>query len=599
MRTTALAPIALAALLLTGCPQPDVRPGDARIVVPEVSRVGAASAGGSAGQNGTLPSLIASLDRADRAVAVVNANLDADPQDEQVVAVQRRDDPAAPVRLLVLDPEFPRGRGARVTWEAPTLAASARAFSLSVKDLVGDHGLQLAAAGTSSGGRFTLDVFRRAAADDLVFAPICQVIADEIEIEETPRTEAYSSGLKNGASWPVISWVRDPESGNPMDLVRIRWSWRPALNRYGPEPPEKVPGERVGQDQLRQLYADLRPAAFEGFLAGLWTQAPAPASRPAVVVQFDVDSRRIAINDGDTLESFSWRDTVRTLFDRIVVVAENEAVSRIRRTFSIRATDPAAITVSIRGDNEWEARELSLARLPDRTTATAGPDRDTSGRGVHVGRRNDRALRTGRPRLDRHRIQPSGDLGVLRARQPVDPDGEVPRRIAGNPIVARRLEGDARQVGGHEEAHPRAREPDRGRLGRNGRGIDRARTVGEAGEGNHRLVARHSATVKPEYPAERRRSSSTAADSRSSPVAAKTRNTVLPWAEPSRTIAAKPARARSLTSSSAFSRTWNDPACTEKVFAAGGTTGAARSRELRRRLPRQDEHHRRGCLGDT
>ena len=373
MRTTALAPIALAALLLAGCPQPDVRPGDSRIVVPEVSRVGAASAGGSAGQNGTLPSLIASLDRADRAVAVVNANLDADPQDEQVVAVQRRDDPAAPVRLLVLDPEFPRGRGARVTWEAPALAASARAFSLSVKDLVGDHGLQLVARGTSSGGRFTLDVFRRAAADDLVFAPICQVVADEIEIEEVPRTEAYSSGMKNGASWPVLSWVRDAESGNPMDLVRIRWSWRPALNRYAPEPPEKVPGERVGQEQLRQLYADLRPAAFEWFLAGLWTQAPAPASRPAVVVQFDVDSRRIAINDGDTLESFSWRDTVRTLFDRIVVVAENEAVSRIRRTFSIRATDAAAITVSIRGDNEWEARELSLARLPDRTSAAAGP----------------------------------------------------------------------------------------------------------------------------------------------------------------------------------------------------------------------------------
>jgi hypothetical protein len=371
MRTTALASCALATLLLAGCPQPDTRPADSRIVVPEVSRVGAASAGGSAGQNGSLPALIASLDRADRPVAVVNANLDADPQEEQVVAVQRRDDPAAPVRLLVLDPEFPRGRGARVTWEAPTLAASARAFSLSVKDLVGDHGLQLAAAGTSSKGRFTLDVFRRAAADDLVFAPVCQVIADEIQIEETPRTEAYSSGLRNGSSWPVISWVRDAESGNPMDLVRIRWSWRPALNRYAAESPEKVPGEQVGQEQLRQLYADLRPAAFEGFLAGLWTQTPAPASRPAVVVQFDVDSRRIAINDGDTLESFAWRDTVRTLFDRIVVVAENEAASQIRRTFSIRATDAAAVTVSIRGDNEWDARELSLARLPDRTTGPA------------------------------------------------------------------------------------------------------------------------------------------------------------------------------------------------------------------------------------
>jgi hypothetical protein len=55
-----------------------------------------------------------------------------------------------------------------------------------------------------------------------------------------------------------------------------------------------------------------------------------------------------------------------------VVVAENEAVSRIRRTFSIRATGASTISVSIRGDNEWDARDLELARLPDRTLGTAG-----------------------------------------------------------------------------------------------------------------------------------------------------------------------------------------------------------------------------------
>lgn len=369
MRSIALPLSALAVLLLAGCPQPDARTGDSRIVVPEVPGAGAASPGGAASQNGSLPDLIATLDRSDRAVAVVNANLDADPQEEQVVAVQRRDDPASAVRVLVLDPEFPRGRGARISWEGATLAASARAFSLAVKDLVGDHGTQLVAAGTSREGRFTLDVFRRAAADDLVFTPIAQIVADEIAIEETPRTEAYSSGLKNGVSWPVIAWMRDAESDNPMDLVRIRWSWRPALNRYASELPEKVPGEQVGQEQLRQLYADLRPAAFETFLAGLWGETPVPARRAMVVVQFDPASRRIAINDGDTLESFAWRDTVRTLYDRIVVVAENEAVSRIRRTFSIHAVDAGTISVFIRGDNEWDARDLVLARLPDRPGA--------------------------------------------------------------------------------------------------------------------------------------------------------------------------------------------------------------------------------------
>jgi hypothetical protein len=361
---------ALSVLLLAGCPEPESRPGDARLVVPEVPGAPSASPGGTANQNGTLPALIATLDRSDRAVAVVNANLDADPQVEQVAAVQRRDDPGAPVRLLVLDPEFPRGRGARISWEGATLATSARAFSVAVKDLVGDHGTQLVATGTSAEGRFTLDVFRRAAADDLVFAPVCRIIADEITIEEAPRTEAYAAGLKNGASWPIVAWVRDADSGNPMDLVRVRWTWRPSEDRYEAEAPEKVPGDQVGQDQLQQLYADLRPEAFEQFVAGLWTETPAPVKGAALIVQFDPVARRIAINDGQTLESFSWRDTVRTLFDRIVAVTENEAVPSMHRTFSIRATGASAVAVSIRGDNEWDALELVLARLADKGAAS-------------------------------------------------------------------------------------------------------------------------------------------------------------------------------------------------------------------------------------
>jgi hypothetical protein len=376
---------ALSVLLLAGCPEPESRPGDARLVVPEVPGASSASVGGSASQNGSLPALIATLDREDRAVAVVNANLAADPQIEQVAAVQRRDDPGAPVRLLVLDPEFPRGRGARLSWEGATLATSARAFSVAVKDLVGDHGTQLVATGTNAEGRFTLDVFRRAAADDLVFVPVCRIIADEITIEEAPRTEAYAAGLKNGASWPIVAWVRDADSGNPMDLVRVRWIWQPSEGRYAAEAPQKVPGDQVGQDQLRQLYADLRPEAFEQFVAGLWTETPATES--ALIVQFDPVARRIAINDGQTLESFAWRDTVRTLFDRIVAVTENEAVPSMHRTFSIRATGASTVAVSIRGDNEWDARELVLARLAekggasDSSAAAAMPPGDWAGAG--------------------------------------------------------------------------------------------------------------------------------------------------------------------------------------------------------------------------
>ena len=230
-----------------------------------------------------------------------------------------------------------------------------------------------------------------------------------------------------------------------MDLVRIRWSWRPALNRYAPEPPEKVPGEQVGQEQLRQLYADLRPAAFEAVPRwSLDSKRPHLPGGRRSVVQFDAASRRIAIKDGDTLESFAWRDTVRTLFDRIVVVAENEAVSRIRRTFSIRATgavdhlaSPSAATTSgTPASSTSRASPTGPRQRPDAASAVTPARRVRGGpTGSRSASSTDSLVWTANA-ASRRGTWVSFPLGG-----PDDPDGAVPRRTTGNPFVARRREG--------------------------------------------------------------------------------------------------------------------------------------------------------------
>jgi hypothetical protein len=70
------------------------------------------------------------------AATIRSINIDADADQEQVIAVQRRDDPSAPVRVLVADHDSPRSRWARIAWESVTGATLARFFHLGFVNLV-------------------------------------------------------------------------------------------------------------------------------------------------------------------------------------------------------------------------------------------------------------------------------------------------------------------------------------------------------------------------------------------------------------------------------------------------------------------------------
>jgi hypothetical protein len=200
------------------------------------------------------------------------------------------------------------------------------------------------------------------------------VVGDDITIQEMPRPESYVSGQKNGLSFPIVSFSRDRRSANPMDLIRTTWNWKYSDNRYVADPPVKVPGEQAGQQQLTQLYDDLRPEAFEAFLAGAWVQQQPPRGAPAQIIEFRPADRRIAIASSDTVEVLAWRDTLRTLSDRVVIVAENEVVARSTRTLSVRVTGISSLAVTIRNNSTNSAIELPFARATDGNRAVPSGD---------------------------------------------------------------------------------------------------------------------------------------------------------------------------------------------------------------------------------
>ncbi len=299
---------------------------------------------------------------------IINVNLDQDPDEEQVIAVKRITDVGSPVKLLVVDADPGRGTYYFQSWESDTSATDTRVFSLSAKDIIGDHSLQIVASGMNEAGKLTLDVFRLlppSQGKGLLYRPVCQLVADEISLDESDRPDSYATDPRPGNSFPIVAYLRDPDSQNVMDLVRIRYSWNPAESRYVPGAAEKIPGEEVQQAALRSLFTGSGEQAFEQFISGSWVQIVKDTY--ASIITFDPLSRRVSLSSGNTQEAYLWRESHRTIYNRLLVVGENETVLQIQliRTFSITVNDPNTITVTIIGNDSGESPTVTYTKVSD------------------------------------------------------------------------------------------------------------------------------------------------------------------------------------------------------------------------------------------
>jgi hypothetical protein len=132
-----------------------------------------------------------------------------------------------------------------------------------------------------------------------------------------------------------------------------------------PGSPEKIPGEEVQQAQLRSLFTGSGEMGFEQFISGSWVQVVKDTY--ASIITFDPVGRRISLSSGNTQEAYVWRESLRTIYNTLRVVGENETVLQIRiiRTFSITVNDPNTITVTIRSNDSDESSTVTYVKVND------------------------------------------------------------------------------------------------------------------------------------------------------------------------------------------------------------------------------------------
>ncbi len=293
------------------------------------------------------------LEPDDTLVALANVNFDLEKNEEQVLAMKRRGRADSIIRIAVVAYDSVR-QSFEVVFDSDTKSVNPRAFSLSFGDIVGDHNLEIICRGIDGNGNQTLDVFHRTRSPSgfgLYYNRIFAIaLQGSIEITEVERSATYQTGYTNGVAFPIITQTLDSESENILDLVQKTYYWRFSEEQYVEGKVEKIPGEDVEQQQLRDLYRK-NALAFEEFLNGSWffTEEESPASR--VILNFNVEDNVFTYFTGELQEAYRWLSTYKVLSNRVEINGNNELVPFIKKHFYIQVE--SLYTMRIRGSDPW------------------------------------------------------------------------------------------------------------------------------------------------------------------------------------------------------------------------------------------------------
>jgi hypothetical protein len=282
-------------------------------------------------------------------LGVMSADIDADPEDEQILIVKGLESSSSYIGIVVLNQEGQRSAWVRV-WEETTLATKYPTFDVSVKDMTGTREKDLVCTGMNDLDRHTILVLhpdRQGGPGVPAYSRIAAIEAESIDIVETERSPAYAGSLTDEAPWDILSQEQDLSSKNFMDKVETSWVYSPASLSYAPAGKRQISGRAIEQG-IVDRYLNGDAATFERFLAGIWymESLPPPGQPGGRVVEFSPDSGDIVFSEeGDvpSLGVFAWENSEST--KRGLYISSSHQEIRLKRFIDIELVGPETIAL--------------------------------------------------------------------------------------------------------------------------------------------------------------------------------------------------------------------------------------------------------------
>jgi len=290
-------------------------------------------------------------------IQVINKNLDVDAADEQIIAIKSKLEPESPIIVMLADFDSVRGHYVK-TWQAETDAVQVNTFTVNLKDMVGDHQLEIVCHGTNNNGDLTLNIFRRTPQSGLEinYYPICKIITDgTIDILESERTASYQEGFTFGDSFPIIAYRSGPGPEPASHIIKETYSFFRPSGRYELESSVRLSSEKVEESQLNTIISSRTPDLFEDYLQGFWyrLKQAEDGSKNDVILFFDRENKEIVLYSNDVQEIYEWKGS-KQFYKNLTIFSQNKLLQSISPQFNVKLTMIDQIKLSISEPSEHE-----------------------------------------------------------------------------------------------------------------------------------------------------------------------------------------------------------------------------------------------------
>ena len=113
-------------------------------------------------------------------IDLIDTNLDLDSHDEQILIVKDNSITGSSLRILIADFDDILNSYS-ISWESETSSDNIRSFSINLKDITGDHNLEIVCSGTDLDGKETLNIFRRTHSQGVLVLNFSEIINLKID----------------------------------------------------------------------------------------------------------------------------------------------------------------------------------------------------------------------------------------------------------------------------------------------------------------------------------------------------------------------------------------------------------------------------------
>lgn len=274
---------------------------------------------------------------------VVSENINSDEYQEQILIVKEKNTLDSSIHLLIVHFD-PLTNAYVISNRLKTRATAIDNFNIQLTDMTGNFQLELVCQGMNRLGESVLDVFTTEISESSSDLPVYRsilslAVGGLIEIRYHDRIQQeYINKTANGIPFPVVT---KRETFDINYTVEELFDWNETEAVY-----QKVSERRVSENiknpqELRQVIGETTQS-FASMIDGAWK-----FGNSDTILFLNHKMSKIEIYDSDSVESYTWTQTHKSMYNRFSIQGHNDYIKFIIFSLRITVLTPNEIQVDV------------------------------------------------------------------------------------------------------------------------------------------------------------------------------------------------------------------------------------------------------------